>query len=197
MNTDTELALWRAEWLADVSAPQIDLRSLVRRKTRRMRLAFAGQLLYGAAMLAFTAWFASQRPTFEWILWAAVIWTATILGTSFTIWNKAGTWNALHQSNAAFLDLSIRRCGRELQAMRAGKWALAVQLAIVMIWFSADILMRRLPVKAYLFGVSMDILVGAIALTLFGAREHRIARDLANLRAWPEADLTRPPEAFM
>src|SRR5262249_44476823 len=118
-----------------------------------------------------------------WILWAAVIWIATFFAVGFSIWNKAGTWSALQQSNAAFLDLSRRRCERELQAIHAGRWALAVQLGIVTIWFSIDALMHRLSVWAYLFGMAVTILLGAITLTLFTARERRIARDLENLSA--------------
>lgn len=197
MTMDTELAAWRAEWLADEPVPQADLRSLVRRKTRHMRLAFAGQLLCGAAMLVFTAWFVSRRPTFEWILWAAVLWIAIFCGTGFTIWNKAGTWKALQQSNAAFLELSLRRCRRELRAIQAGRWSLAVQLSIVMIWFSADILMHRLPVPAYLFGVTVNILVGAISIAWFSARERRVVRDLESLRAWAGAEVMSSPEAII
>jgi hypothetical protein len=183
MNMDTELVAWRTEWLADEPAPRADLRALVRRETRRMQLAFAGQLLYGLSALVFTAWFAFRRPTFEWILWAAVVWIAAFFATGFAIWNKAGTWNALQQSNTAFLDLSLRRCRRELQAIHAGRWALAVQLAIVMIWFSIDLLLHRFPAGAYLFGVALNGLVGAVYLIVFAARERRIAGDLENLRA--------------
>lgn len=183
MTPDTELAAWRADWLADVPVAPLDLRAIVRRKTRRMRMAFAGQLLFGVSTLAFSAWFASGRPTFEWLLWAAVIWIITFFATGYAIWNKAGTWRALRQSNAAFLELSLRRCARERQAIHAGRWSLAVQLAIVMIWFSVDLVMHRLPVWAYLFGVTVDVLVGAISLMVFSARERRVVRDLENLRA--------------
>ncbi len=135
MNMDLELAAWRTDWQAprpsDAVMLRLDLRRLVERKRRNMALALFGQLLFGAAMLAFSAWFASTRPTLEWILWAAVIWAGTFFAAGFAVWNKAGTWKALSQSNAAFLDLSRQRCLRELQALRLGRWFLAVQLAIV------------------------------------------------------------------
>lgn len=181
MNMDVELAAWRAEWLADEPVPHIDLRMLVNRKTRRMRLALAGQLLWGALILGFTARFASRHAGVEWILWAAVLWIATFLAVGFTLWNKAGTWKALGQSNAAFVDLSRRRCERELQAIHVGRWALAAQLFIVAVWLSIDAMAHRLPVAPYLFGMAVTILLGALWLTVFTARERRIAGDLRNL----------------
>ena len=85
----------------------------------------------------------------EWILWAAVIWAGTFFAAGFAVWNKSGTWKALSQSNAAFLDLSRQRCLRELRALRIGRWFLAVQLAIVAAWLSWDYAIRRLLMGPY------------------------------------------------
>jgi hypothetical protein len=185
VNMDLELAAWRTDWQApqtsDAAMLRLDLRRLVERKRRNMALGLAGQLLFGVAMLAFSAWFASTRPTLEWILWAAVIWAGTFFAAGFAVWNKAGTWKALSQSNAAFLDLSRQRCLRELSAMRIGRWFLAVQLAIVTVWLSWDYAMRRLPMGPYFFGVAVTILLAAGYLEWFAARERRSLRDLARL----------------
>lgn len=185
MNMDLELAEWRTDWLAhgapDAKLLRLDLRLLVDRKRRRMRLALFGQFGYGAALLAFSAWFASRRPTLEWILWAAVLWAATFVAAGFTIWNKAGTWRAMQESNAAFLELSRRRCLRELRAVHIGRWSLAAQLAIVAPWLSWDFIIHRLPLGPYLFGISVTVLVAAVYLTSFAARERRILRDLEYL----------------
>jgi drug/metabolite transporter (DMT)-like permease len=185
VNMDMELAVWRTDWQAprtsDAAMLRLDLRRLVDRKRRNMALALFGQLLFGAAMLAFSAWFASTRPTLEWILWAAVIWAGTFFAAGFAVWNKAGTWKALSQSNAAFLDLSRQRCLRELQALRLGRWFLAVQLAIVGAWLSWDYAMHRLPMGPYFFGGAVTILLAAAYLEWFAARERRNLRDLARL----------------
>jgi hypothetical protein len=185
VSMDLELADWRADWRADNTSDNallcIDLRRLVDRKTRRMRLAFAGHLLFAVAMLVFTAWFASRRPTIEWILWATVLWAATFFGVGFTIWNQAGTWKALQQSNAAFLDLSRRRCRLELRAIWFGRWFLAANLIVVMVWLSTDTLLHRLPVSHYLFGTAVAILLGATWLAVFTARERRILHELEQL----------------
>jgi drug/metabolite transporter (DMT)-like permease len=185
VNMDLELANWRADWMAgevsDAAMLRPDLRRLVDRKRRRMFLALFGELFFGAVMLAFSAWFASQRPTLEWILWAAVIWAGTFFTAGFKVWNKAGTWRALQQTNAAFLDLSRHRCLRELGAIHTGRWFLAVQLAIVAPWLSWDFAIHRLPVGPYLFGMAVTILVAAVFLIWFAARERRILRDLEYL----------------
>jgi hypothetical protein len=151
-----------------------------------MRLVLAGQLLYGAAMLVFTAWFASRRPTFEWILWAGVLWVATFLAAGFALWNNAGTWRALQQSNTAFLDLSRRRCLRELRGIHLGRWSLAVQLAIVAPWLSLDFAIHRLPLVPYLFGIAVTIVVAAAFLASFSTRERRILRELQCLDQFAE-----------
>jgi len=185
MNMDIELAEWRTDWLAgEVSETAMlrpELQRLVDRKRRRMALALFAELLFGAGMLAFSAWFASLRPTLEWILWAAVIWAGTFFASGFRIWNRAGTWTALQQSNAAFLDLSRRRCLRELQAIHIGRWFLAVQLAIVAPWLSLDFAIHRLPLGPYLFGIAITILLAAAWLSWFGAKERGVLRDLKNL----------------
>jgi hypothetical protein len=190
MNMDLELAEWRTDWLAneapDAAMLRPDLRRLVDRKRRRMRLILAGQLLYAVAMLVFSAWFASRRPTLEWILWAAVLWVATFIAAGFTIWNNAGTWQALQQSNAAFLDLSRRRCLRELRAIHLGRWSLAAQLAIVAPWLSIDFAIHRLPLVPYLFGMAVAILAAAVFLISFAARECRTVRELQHLDQFTE-----------
>jgi hypothetical protein len=185
VNMDLELATWRTDWQApqtsDAAMLRLDLRQLVERKRRNMALGLFGQLLFGALMLAFSAWFASARPTLEWILWATVIWAGTFFAAGFAVWNKAGTWKALSKSNAAFLDLSRQRCLRELHALRIGRWFLAVQLAIVGAWLSWDYAMRRLPIGPYFFGGAVTILLAAAYLEWFAVRERRNRRDLARL----------------
>jgi len=182
LNIDLELTDWRTDWLAnevsDAAMLRPDLHRLVDLKRRRMALALFGELLFGAVMLTFSAWFASRRPTLEWLLWAAVIWVGTFFAAGFKVWNKAGTWQALQQSNAAFLDLSRRRCLRELQAIHLGRWFLAVQSAIVASWLSWDFAIHRLPLLPYLFGIAVTILLASVSLVWFTARERRVRGDL-------------------
>jgi hypothetical protein len=185
MNMDAELAAWRTDWLvpqaSDAAMLHLDLRRLVERKRRRMALALCAQLLYAIALLVFSAWFASARPSLEWILWASVIWAATFFAVGFTLWNRSGTWKALSESNSAFLDLSRQRCLRELRAVRLGRWFLAVQLAIVTVWLSWDFAIHRLPIRPYFFGGSITILMAAAWLKWFAFRERRSSRELARL----------------
>jgi hypothetical protein len=187
MNMDIELAEWRTDWLAEAASETAmlrpELQRLVDRKRRRMALALVGELLFGAAMLAFSAWFASLRPTLEWMLWAAVIWAGTFFASGFKVWNKAGTWKALRQSNAAFLDLARRRSQRELRAIHIGRWFLAVQLAIVAPWLSWDFAIHRLPLGAYLLGIAVTILLAAAYLSWFAARERGLLHNIRDLEA--------------
>jgi cation transport ATPase len=185
MSIDVELDAWRADWLAgqpsDTAMLRQNLRRLVDRKRRRMALALAGQFLMAVALLAFSAWFASRRPTLEWILWAAVIWGGTFFAAGFAVRNKAGTWKALSESNAAFLDLSRQRCLRELSAIRLGRWFLAVQSAIVAAWLSLDYALHRLPRGRYFFGFAVTILMAVGYLEWFAYRERHSLRELKRL----------------
>jgi len=185
MNIDLELTAWRTDWMREQASDRAmldqDLARLVQRKRRRMALALFGQLLFAAAMLAFSAWFASKRPTVEWILWAAVIWLGTFCASGFAVWNQAGTWTALSQSNASFLDLSRKRCTRELRAIRLGRWFLAVQLAIVSAWLSWDFAMHRLPMGPYFRGGAVTVALAAAYLEWFRLRERRIMSESARL----------------
>jgi len=185
MNMNLELAAWRTDWLAhpasDDAMLRPDLGRLVERERRRMGLALFGELLLGAAMLTFSAWFVSSRATLEWILWAGVIWAGTFFAAGFAIWNRAGTWKALQISNAAFLELSRRRCLRELRAIRLGQWFLAVQLLIVTAWLSWDYAIRRLPMGPYFFAGALTIVLAGIYLKWFRHRERRTLGDLRRL----------------
>ncbi len=187
---DTELAAWQKDWLnpqpSDTAMLRLDLRRLVDRKRRQMALELSGRLLYSVAGLAFSAWFASRQATLEWILWAAVIWAGIFIGAGFSIWNASGTWKSMSQSNAAFLDLSHRRCLRELRAIRLGRWFLAVQLAIVAAWLSWDFVRHRLPLRPYFFGGVVTILLAAAYLEWFAHRERRGLRGLARLDQFEE-----------
>jgi hypothetical protein len=185
MNADLELAAWKTDWLApqasDAAMLGPGLRRLVHRKRRRMALALSGQLLVGIALLTFSTWFASARPSLEWTLWAAVIWITTFFASAFVIQNSAGTWKSLSESHAAFLDLSRKRCLRELRALRFGRWFLALQLSIVTVWLSVDFAVHRLSMGRYFFGGALTIAMAAGYLEWFTFRERRTRRDLARL----------------
>jgi hypothetical protein len=185
MSIDAELVTWRRDWQAhqvsDAAMLRLDLGYLVERKRRQMSWALFGQLLFGSASLVFSAWFVSNHPTLEWILWAAVIWLGTFFAAGFAVRNRAGTWKALSQSNAAFLDLSRRRCLRELRAVRLGRWFLAAQSAIVACWLSWDYAMHRLPMGPYFIGFAATILLAALYLEWFARRERRSIRELRRL----------------
>jgi drug/metabolite transporter (DMT)-like permease len=185
MNRDLELEAWRTDWQveqpSDAAMLRLDVRRLVERERRKMALGLLAQLLTGAILLAFSAWFASTHPTLEWILWAAVIWIGTFFAAAFAVWNKAGTWKALSQSNAAFLSLSRERCLRELQALRLGRWFLAVQLVVVSAWLSFDYAFRRLPMRPYFFAGGVTILMAAAYLKWFAVRERHSLRALGRL----------------
>ena len=196
MNADLELVAWRSDWLAEpasgATVPPADLRHLVERKGRRIALEFFAQLLLGVSMLAFSAWFAARHPSAEWILWAAVIWAGTFVSAGFAIWNHSGIWRALSHSNAAFLDLSRERCLRDLRAVRYGHWFLAVQLAIIVSWFSLDFALHRMPLRAYFFGCGLAIVIAIGYLQWFSHRERRTRGDLAQLEEFDSYPLPIP-----
>jgi hypothetical protein len=187
MNPDQELANWRQDWLAQEESPgNFEIRRIIDRQRRRMAASLAGQLLLGLAMLGFSAWFASQRWTAEWIAWAAVIWISTFVASGFAIWNSAGNWTSLDQSTAGFAALGRRRCLAALREIRFGRWFTAIGLAIVVPWITWDFAIRHPSLGALLLGDGIAFGFSAVYLIWFAVWRRRKLKELEELNSFTD-----------
>lgn len=183
MNLDQELLDWRQDWLAQEELPgHFEIRRIVERERRRMAIRMAAQLLWGVVLLGFSAWWASQRWSAEWIVWAMVIWISTFVTSGFAIWNSAGNWTSLDQSTAGFVDLARRRCLAVLREIRFGRWMVAVSLVIVVPWLTWDFAVRFPSLVGLLLGDGIAFVVSAAYLVWFAVLRRRKLKELEELQ---------------
>jgi hypothetical protein len=114
--TDNELDIWRRQWHSQPAVP-IDLIRKVERQTVYMklqRLALIAPLSIGVG----TVVLAVMMPTIPWILLAVGTWVFILIGLWFEMQNSKGIWVPAAETTAAYVDLSIERCRRQMSAFR-------------------------------------------------------------------------------
>lgn len=176
---DDELLEWRAGWQADPE-PAPEVRDLIRRRVKRrslkMALSTAGELVTGIAMLVFVAWSALRDPTAINVGAMACLALLILWAMSFSLWYLRGTWRPRAETTSAFVALSVLRCQRRLQALRAGWWLLALELAVMIPWIC-------LRLKAQAAAWSLLAFLTALVSVCLIAAQRRTRREL---REWEE-----------
>jgi hypothetical protein len=117
MTSDTELELWRSEWVSDsTGAAPIDLRRMMERQSRRMRVAVVLEVMLTVMMGGgYTAWVVlAPRP--GGAILVIGVWLLFALAWIFALINRRGTWQPADADTSTFLELSLRRCQRRLRA---------------------------------------------------------------------------------
>lgn len=184
---DLELERWQQQWRAQEAVPQ-DLAKSVEAGTRRMWRGVIAEVVITLVMGGGTlAWALAARRTevnvlaiAVWIF-IAVAWTASAL-------LRRGAWQPLTATTSAFVDISILRCERSLQAIwiQAALYVVTLTFDLVWLYFyreesSARELLMRLPVLVVLFGVTP--LLAAAAMWY----RRQLLRELKNLTALKRA----------
>ena len=144
---DQELKGWQATWQSSAETkrrtPPFDIRRHAARAGRRLTFRYAAGCIWALALLLFSAVYAKLHPTLQWFLWAAAVWIATLIAVGFMIWNGRGLWTAADRSNAAYVELSRKRCLAELRMIRFGYALLAAELAVVTPWLLWNFFSKR------------------------------------------------------
>ena len=112
---DRELEDWRREWQADRSAP-VDLRKMVEAGTRHMRRGRVGEVAITIVMGGGGLVWAVSSQTPESIVLAIGIWVLFAFAWTASLLLTRGAWEPASSSTAAFLEISILRTERRLQA---------------------------------------------------------------------------------
>ena len=133
MELDTELARWQGEWRAHEGIPP-SLARRVERDTRRMRWGVAGEIAVTVAMGGGTLGWAvtSQRP--DVAILAAGVWIIIAIAWTISILLRRGAWQPATTTTAAFMELSILRCERGLQAIVAQAILFPLVLGFDLVW---------------------------------------------------------------
>jgi hypothetical protein len=186
---DQELKDWQAAWQAPAETtpqgPPFDIRRHAARASRRLYLRYASGCFFGLVFLVFSARYALQRPTLQWLLWAAAVWIATLVAVGFSIWNGRGLWTADGQSNTAYLELSRKRCLAELRMIRFGYALLSAELIVVTPWLLWSFFSQRgsagFDPASHLSGFAVLLVLTVAYLIWFRIYRSRKLRELALL----------------
>jgi hypothetical protein len=116
--TDDELEVWRRQWHSQPAIP-IDLIRRVERQTVYMRMDRYAQIAPALIGIG-TIVAAVMMPSAPWILLAIGTWMFIVLGWVFMVENRRGVLTPAAETTAAYVELSIERCRRELKDVRYG-----------------------------------------------------------------------------
>jgi hypothetical protein len=133
MEADLELDSWRRHWQQrEVALP--DLKDLVERQTRMMRLWVAGETIvttvFGGGSLALAALY---RRTDLFVL-AAGIWVFIAIAWAISYLLRRGAWAPVTATTSAFLDLTILRCRRRRESIAAQCLLYTMILTFDLVW---------------------------------------------------------------
>lgn len=184
---DDELRQWMADWQGDPE-PAPEVRDAIQRRVRRqsvkMALYTAGELTLSLVMLAFVIRTAVARPVFFNVAAMAGLALVILWAVTYSLWSSRGTWRPGAETTTAFLDLSVLRCRRRLNALRAGWWLLAMELAILIPWL--HLLLSSRPAHppaawSYAAGFGFLLLVASLAVVFLIVARRKARRELREL----------------
>ena len=182
MEADDELDAWRRQWQANEPIPS-GLIQKVQRDTRTMRRGRIAEIANSVLWCGGSLALAIVVPRAEFIILAVGIWmlVAIAWATSFAL--TRGTWAPAAATATSFLELSILRSQRGLQALTAQCVLYVVILAFDLAW----IFYFKRESDPWTFLTSNRMLfvwgVTAILAGLAVSYRRRLRRELDNLRA--------------
>jgi hypothetical protein len=136
MIQDDELQALQNVWRQEGSADTSSLRRRVRRETHLIWLSVAVELLVSAVALAGSMWLAVSNPEPEFVVLTIGVWMLTVTALIYSWWNREGTWKPAQEDTREFLRLSLRRCESGLRSIRLALNLLAIQTALLIVWFA-------------------------------------------------------------
>jgi hypothetical protein len=179
---DLELERWQRQWHAQEAVPP-DLARTVEAGTRAMRRGVIAEIAVTALMGgAAIAWALAARRMDVTVLAIAVWFFIAIAWTASTLLRR-GAWQPLTATTSAFVEISILRCERNLQAIAVQVGLYVVILIFDLVWLyfyraesSVVEFLRRPAVLVFLFMVTP---LFAAAATWY---RRRLLRELKGLR---------------
>ena len=161
MSVDVELDLWREQWKAAPAvtpAVAAELREKVRRHSRYLRIMLAADILVTVVIGGWTTLWAISSRKSDVVALAAETWIFIVAAWAFAAINRRGLWSPVALDNAAFLNISIRRCRSGLQSSVFGAVLYAFQIVFCVAWIYHR-LSQEGPVSAAAFLFSERMLV--------------------------------------
>jgi len=130
---DLELERWQGEWRAHEAIPA-DLARQVARGRRWMWWGVASEIAVTAVVGGGSLGWALVSRRADVTMLAAGVWTIIAIAWTLSVLLRRGAWQPATMTTAAFLELSILRCERGLQALVAQAALYVVILGFDLVW---------------------------------------------------------------
>jgi hypothetical protein len=130
---DLELERWQRQWRAQEAVPP-DLVKSVEAGTRNMRRGVIAEIFTTVVMGGgTTAWALAARQT-DVVVLAIAVWIFIAIAWTASTLLRRGAWQPVTTTTSAFVDISILRCQRNLQAIWAQAALFVVLLVFDLVW---------------------------------------------------------------
>ena len=130
---DVELEGWRRQWLSQ-DAVTADLRAKVESGTRSMRWGLAWEIVVTVVMGGGSlGWALASRRADVFVL-ALAVWIFIAIAWTVSTLLRRGAWQPAAATTTAFLEISILRCERSLQAIGIQAVLYVIILAFDLLW---------------------------------------------------------------
>jgi len=130
---DHELERWQREWRAHDVIPAA-LAARVARGSRWMRWGVVVEIVVTAVFGGGTAAWAMLSRRSDVAILSAGVWLLIAIAWTLSMLLRRGAWQPAGATTAAFMELSILRCERGLQGLRAQVAMFALILAFDLVW---------------------------------------------------------------
>lgn len=191
MNTQGDWGRWQQQWQQQAPMPDIDrLHRQVRRKRRWMvaTVVFEALALLFALVQLIRLQFLPQLPL-RWHVGGFALLGFCVALEWFAVHFRRGTWQLATIDSHALLELSARRARSGIRLAWLQVWALVVVTVIAVIagwpWLQPERWQhdpRLRSLLELLIGMNAILLIGGMALSLWGLRRQR--RRLQQFEAW-------------
>jgi len=170
MNFDPEMEIWQKGWKEGAAPVPTDagtLHQLAVKQESRLRAKHVGELVAAVVFLVGSFSFAMYDRSTEMVIWAIYVWIATILATTYSVWNWQSLWKSSTNSVSDYVSLYRARSNATLRACKFGLGFLVVQICISTFWFTFDLVQQRMTIARYVFGIAILILFSCFFLWMF------------------------------
>ena len=178
---DLELEDWRQQWHAHDTVPP-DLARAVEAGTRSLRRGIIAEIMVTIVMGGgAVGWaIASRRP--DVVVLAIAIWIMIGIAWIASTLLRRGAWQPVTATTAAFVEVSILRCQRSLQAISIQAVLYVVILIFDLVWlynYRAESNVREFLMRPMVVGV-LTVVTPLLAIAAVWHRR-RLRRELKNL----------------
>jgi hypothetical protein len=178
---DVELERWQRQWHAQEAVPP-DLVKTVEAGTRAMRRGLIAEVIVTVVMGGGAIGWALVSRRLDVIVLAIAVWIFIAIAWTASTLLRRGAWEPVTTTTSAFVEISILRCERNLQAIAIQAVLYVIILTFDLVWLyfyraetSVRDLLMRPPTLITLFIVTP--LVAAAAVWY----RRRLQRELKNL----------------